>query len=66
MEKLKSIGGKDPYKIGRESWKDEDLWPAVAYIHVGMYLVFSPSLCTGYDLINYKSLECYQPLQLSE
>ena len=37
-----------------------DLWPGVTYINVGMYLVFSPSPYTGSDLMNYKSLECYQ------
>uniref|UniRef100_A0A1X7U938 Uncharacterized protein n=1 Tax=Amphimedon queenslandica TaxID=400682 RepID=A0A1X7U938_AMPQE len=25
-----------------------------------MYLAFSPSTYTGQDLLNYKSLECYQ------
>ena len=37
-----------------------DLWPGVTYIKVGMYFVFSPSPYTGNDLMNYKSLECYQ------
>ena len=37
-----------------------DLWPAVTYIHVGIYLVFTPGPYTGDDLMNYKSLECYQ------
>ena len=60
-EKLELINGKDPYEIPREAWKDDvDLWPGVTYINVGMYLVFSPSPYTGNDLMNYKSLECYQ------
>ena len=29
-------------------------------IHVGMYLVFSPSPYTGDDLFNYKSMDCYK------
>ena len=56
-EKLKFIGGTDPYKIPKETWKD--LWPSVTYINVGMYLVVSPSPYSGEDMMNYKSLECY-------
>ena len=37
-----------------------DLWPAITSIHVGMYLVFSPSRYTGDDLLNYKSMDCYK------
>lgn len=60
-EKLKLISGRDPYEIPREAWKDAvDLWPSSTYIHVGMYLVFSPSPYTGQDLLKYKSFECYQ------
>ena len=43
-EKLRFIGGKDPYEIPKQMWKDNvDLWPQVIYINMGMYLVFSPS-----------------------
>ena len=60
-KKLKLIGGKDPYEIPIQDWKDDiDLWPSTTCIHVGMYLVFSPSPYTGDDLQNYKSLECHQ------
>lgn len=60
-EKLSFIGGKDPYEIQKETWKDDvDLWPSITYINVGMYLVFSPSPYSGEDMLNYKSLECYQ------
>ena len=60
-EKLGLIGGRDPYEFPKANWKDDvDLWPSTTYIHVGMYLVFSPSPYTGEDLLNYKSLECYQ------
>ena len=61
QEKLKLLNGRDPYELPREAWKDDvDLWPCTTYIHVGMYLVFSPSAYTGEALMNYKSLECYQ------
>ena len=61
QEKLKLINGRYPYELPRETWKDDvDLWPCTTYIHVGMYLVFSPSAYTGEVLMNYKSLECYQ------
>ena len=60
-EKLSLLGGKDPYEIPAEAWKDDvELWPSTTYIHMGMYLVFSSSPYTGQDLLNYKSLECYQ------
>ena len=60
-EKLALIGGRDLYEMPGEEWKDDvDLWPSTTYIDVGMYLVFSPSPYTGQDLLNYKSLECYQ------
>ena len=39
---------------------DIELWLNTTYIHVGMYLAFSPSAYTGEQLANYKSLECYQ------
>ena len=61
QEKLKLLNGRDPYELPREAWKDDvDLWPCTTYIHVGMYLVFSPSAYMGEALMNYKSLECYQ------
>ena len=47
QEKLKLLNGRDPYELPREAWKDDvDLWPCTTYIHVGMYLVFSPSAYT--------------------
>ena len=60
-EKLQYIGGQDPYELPHSSWIDDvDKCPSTTYIHVGMYLAFSPSPYTGEDLLNYKSLECYQ------
>lgn len=59
--KLMTINNLDPYEIPKEDYKDDvDLWPSISCIHVGMYLVFTPSPYTGDDLLNYKSMECYQ------
>lgn len=50
----------DPYDVPRNEWMDNvDLWPAITYIHMGMYLVPTPSLYTNDDLLNYRSLDCY-------
>ena len=62
-KKLELIALKDPYKLPKEAWQDDvDLWPSTTYIHVGTYLVFSPNPYTSDDLLNYKSMECYQRL----
>ena len=54
------IGGLDPYETARNEWLDDvDLWPSVTSIHIGMYLLVTPSPYTGKDLVNYKSLDCY-------
>ena len=59
--KLTAIQNLDPYEISKEEYEDNvDIWPATTYIHVGMYLVFTSSPYTGEDLLNYKSMECYQ------
>ena len=59
--KLNDINGQDPYEIPRNEWLDDfDSWPNVTYIHVGMYLLFSASPYTKDQLMNYKSLDCYQ------
>ena len=48
-------------KYQKRLWMDDfDKWPSTTYTHVGMYLTFSLTPCTGDDLLNYKSLECYQ------
>ncbi len=48
------IGGVDPYEIPRNEYLDDmDLWPAITHIHVGMYLLFSPSQYSGEDLPNF-------------
>ena len=60
LEKLAVIGGVDLYEIPRKDWTDDvDLWPAITYVHVGMYLVLSLSPYTSNDLLNYRSLDCY-------
>ena len=60
LEKLSVIGGLDSYETARNEWLDDvDLWPSVTSIHIGMYLLVTPSPYTGKDLVNYKSLDCY-------
>ena len=60
-KKLETIEGLDPYEIPKKDWKDDvELWPAISYINVGMYLLFSKSSYTEEQLKNYKSLNCYQ------
>ena len=52
-EKLQMIGGQDPYEMPKEALMDDiDKWPSTTYIHVGMYLPFSPRPHTGDDLLN--------------
>ena len=61
LEKLKDVNGEDPYEVLPNEWTDDvDSWPNVTYIHVGMYLLFSKSPYTEDQLMNYKSLDCYQ------
>ena len=60
LDRLGIIGGLDPYQIVRSEWQDDvDLWPAVTSVHIVMYLLVTPSLYTGEELKNYKSLDCY-------
>ena len=60
-QKLTLISGEDPYELPQSAWIDDvDAWPAMTYIHIGMYLVYSPSPYTSEALMNYKSLDCYQ------
>ena len=58
LEKLRAIGGLDPYEVPRNEWQDDvDLWPAITYIHLGMFLLLTPSPYTGEDLMNYRLLQ---------
>ena len=57
---MEFVSGSDPYEIPRGEWEDDvDLWPEVTHIHIGMYLLLTPSPYTKEDLLNYKSLDCY-------
>ena len=63
-EKLKLLNGHDPYELPREEWKDNiDMWPAITYVHVCMYLILYPSPYTNDDMLNYKSLDSFQNFQ---
>ncbi len=60
-EKLELIEHLDPYEMDRKEWEDNvDLWPSVTHIHVGMFLLLTPSVYSGDDLMNYKSMESYR------
>ena len=60
LEKLKTLDGFDPYHSSKSEWQDDvDFWPSITHIHLAMYLLYTPSRCTGEDLLNYKSLDCY-------
>ena len=60
QDKIEFIGGTDPYEIPLDEWLDDiEQWPAVTHIHIGMYLLLSPSVYTSEDLLNYKSIESY-------
>ena len=60
QEKLALIGRLDPYETVRSEWLDDvDLWPSVTCVNVAMYLLLTPSLYSGEDLVNYKSMDCY-------
>ena len=61
MEKILCVGGCDPYEIPRKEWSNSiELWPTITYIHIGMYLLLTPSPYSQEDLFNYKSLDCYR------
>ena len=58
-DKLRFIGGLDPYQTEKNEWKDDvDLWPSITHVNLGMYLLVTPSPYSGADLLNYKSLDC--------
>ncbi|XP_052268883.1 uncharacterized protein LOC127870291 isoform X2 [Dreissena polymorpha] len=57
-EKLKILGGCDPYEI--VSWSTEvSLLPPVTYIDIVNYLLWSPSVYTKDELKSYKGLDAY-------
>lgn len=60
-EKLNLIEHLDSYETDRKDWDDNvDLWPSITHIHVGMFLLLTPSIYSGDDLMNYKSMESYR------
>ena len=60
QEKLALIGGFDPYESSRSDWEDDvENWPTISCIHIGMYLLVTPSPYSGNDLLNYKSMDCF-------
>ena len=60
-EKLKIIEDLDPYETEKKDWEDNvDIWPSVTHINVGMFLLLTPSVYSGDDLLNYKSMESYR------
>ena len=60
LDKLRVIGGLDPYETEKKEWKDDvDLWPSITDVNLRMYLLVTPSPYSGEDLLNYKSLDCY-------
>ena len=61
LDKLDAICGLDPYETEKKQWKDDiDLWPSITHVHIGMYLLITPSPYTGEQLLNYKNLDCYR------
>jgi hypothetical protein len=56
---LSLIGNMDPYE---SEWLDDVdlwLWPSITSVNIAMYLLFTQSPYTGNDLLNYKSINCY-------
>ncbi len=51
----------DPYESCRSEWLDDvDLWSSITSVNIAMYLLITPSpYYTGDDLLNYKSMDCY-------
>lgn len=58
IEKLKLIGGDDPYQI--KDWSDDrKLLPGVTYPDILNYLIFVTSSYTIDDLKGYKNMDAY-------
>ena len=59
--KLWLISGHDPYELPGEEWQDNiEMWPAITFVHVCMYLIVYPSPYTKDDMLNYKSLYSFK------
>ena len=62
--KVQLANGIDPYETTKEEWEDNiDLWPAITYVHVCMFMILYPSPYTQDDMLNYKSLESFKQFQ---
>ena len=60
VEKLKVIGGVDPYKVDKRDWRDDvDLFPAVTYADLLIQVVHNPSPYTLESFRAYKSLKAF-------
>ena len=58
--------GFDPYESAKSEWQDDvGFCPSITHIHLGMYLLYSPSSYTEEELLNYKSLDCYDNFIIS-
>ena len=54
----------DKIKLTRGKWQDNtDMWQAITYVHVYMYLILYPSPYTKDDMLNYKSLDSFKNFQ---
>ncbi|CAI5696237.1 unnamed protein product [Oreochromis niloticus] len=64
LEKLRFIGGADPYELAPSSWINDNPESLVSIAHPDIvnYLVFSPSPYTAEDLKSFKSLEAYNQM----
>ena len=63
-DKLKIINGRDPCELPKNEWEDNiEMWPAITYVHVCMYLILYPSPYTQDDMLNYKSLSSFKNFQ---
>ena len=46
------IDGEDPNAVPKGEWLNGvDCWPAITYIHVGLYLLFTPSPYTKEEIL---------------
>ena len=46
------------HEMKKKDWKyNVDLWPSITHINVGMFLLLTPSIYSGQDLLNYKNME---------
>ena len=63
--KLRLISGYDPYELPGEEWQDNiEMWPAITFVHVCMYLILNPSPYTTDDMLNYKSLDSFKTFKM--